>query len=98
MDRLIVTGTLPTLCYADGMTRYLSARSVRIFDFADWAKPLTDAIKAKAEALAAAAGLTSDYIRKKNFRKEDKSKAILKERGDQPGLVWVFSALEPCTT
>ena len=36
LDRLIVTGTLPTLCYADGMTRYLSARSVRIFDFADW--------------------------------------------------------------
>jgi|SRR5579859_3408577 len=97
-DRLIVTGTLPTLCYADGMTKYLAARGIRIFDFAGFAKPLTEAIKANAEALAAAAGLTIDYIRKKNFRKEDKIKAILKERGEQPGLVWVFSALEPCTT
>jgi hypothetical protein len=34
----------------------------------------------------------------KNFRKEDKVKAVLQERGDHPGLVWVFSALEPCTT
>jgi hypothetical protein len=23
---------------------------------------------------------------------------VLKERGEQPGLVWIFSALEPCTT
>ena len=97
-DRLIVTGTLPTLCYADGMTRYLSARAIRIFDFVGFAKPLTEAIKANAEALAVAAGLSVDYIRKKNFRKEDKIKAVVKERGDHPGLVWVFSALEPCTT
>lgn len=97
-DRLIVTGTLPTLCYADGMTKYLSARGIRIFDFVGFAKPLTEAIKANAEALAAAAGLRIDYIRKKNFRKEDKIKAVLKERGEKPGLVWVFSALEPCTT
>jgi hypothetical protein len=91
-DRLIITGTLPTLCYADGMTRYLSARRIRIFDFAEWAKPLTAAIKANAEALAEAAGLKIDYIRKKNFRKEDKVKAELKKRGDKPGLVWIFSA------
>lgn len=97
-DRIIVTGTLPTLCYADGMTKYLSARGIRIFDFAAFAKPLTDAIKANAEALAAEAGLSVDYIRKKNFRKEDKVKAVLKERGQRPGLVWIFSALEPCTT
>jgi hypothetical protein len=37
-------------------------------------------------------------VGKKNFPKEDKVKAVLKERGTHPGLVWVFSALEPCTT
>lgn len=97
-DRLIVTGTLPTLCYAEGMTKYLSARGIKIFDFAFWAKPLTEVIKANAEGLAATAGLKIDYIRKKNFRKEDKVKGVLKERGNHPGLVWIFSALEPCTT
>jgi hypothetical protein len=48
--------------------------------------------------LAAANGLTIDYVRKKNFRKEDRVKGVLKERGTHPGLVWIFSALEPCTT
>jgi hypothetical protein len=45
-DRLIVQGTLPVFCYADGMTAYLTKRSIRIFDFTQFAKPLTDAIKA----------------------------------------------------
>ena len=97
-DRMIVQGTLPVFCYADGMTRYLTARRIRIFDFTQFAKPLTDAIKANAEALATENGLSIDYVRKKNFRKEDKIKAVLRERGRHPGLVWIFSALEPCTT
>jgi hypothetical protein len=59
---------------------------------------LTDAIKTNAEALAAAHGLSIDYVRKKNFRKEDRVKEVLRRRGDHPGLVWIFSALEPCTT
>jgi hypothetical protein len=97
-DRVIVQGTLPVFCYAEGITAYLTKRRIRICDFTQFAKPLTDAIKANGEALAAASGLTIDYVRKKNFRKEDKVKAVLKERGTQPGLVWIFSALEPCTT
>ena len=97
-DRVIVQGTLPVFCYADGMTAYLSKRGIRIFDFTQFAKPLTDAIKANAEELATANGLQIDYVRKKNFRKEDKVKAVLKERGTHAGLVWIFSALEPCTT
>jgi hypothetical protein len=97
-DRMIVQGTLPIFCYAEGMTKYLYARGIKIFDFTEFAKPLTEAIKANAETLAASAGLTVDYIRKKNFRKEEKIKSVLAERGEHPGLVWVFSALEPCTT
>src|SRR5580700_4207952 len=80
-DRLIVQGTLPIFCYADGMTAYLSKRRIRIFDFIQFAKPLTDAIKTNAEAVAEANGVKIDYVRKKNFRKEDKVKAVLKERG-----------------
>jgi hypothetical protein len=97
-DRVIVQGTLPVFCYADGMTAYLAKRRIRIFDFTQFARPLTDAIKANAEALAAAHGLGIDYVRKKNFRKENRVKEVLRRRGDHPGLVWIFSALEPCTT
>lgn len=97
-DRVMVQGTLPVFCYAEGMTAYLTRRRIRIFDFTQFVKPLTDAIKANAEQLAAANDLQIDYVRKKNFRKEDKIKAVLRERGTHPGLVWIFSALEPCTT
>ena len=32
-DRVVVQGTLPGICYADGMTAYLAARKIRIFDY-----------------------------------------------------------------
>ena len=37
-DRVIVQGTLPVFCYADGMSAYLSKRGIRIFDFTQFAK------------------------------------------------------------
>src|ERR1700719_4186058 len=86
-DRVIVQGTLPVFCYADGMTAYLNKRRIRIFDFTQFAKPLTEAIKTNAEELAVANGLKIDYVRKKNFRKEDKIKADLRELGTHTGLV-----------
>jgi DNA-binding HxlR family transcriptional regulator len=97
-DRVILQGRIPVLSYADGMTRFLTARGIKIFDFIKWASPATDAIKEHAEALAAQAGLQVDYVRKKNFRKEQRIEEVLKKRGRHAGLVWIFSALEPCTT
>ena len=32
-DRVVVTGTLSTVCYAAGMTKFLYAIGVRIFDY-----------------------------------------------------------------
>ena len=32
-DRMVITGTLPGVCYADGMTRYQYANGIRIFDY-----------------------------------------------------------------
>jgi len=97
-DRIVLTGSLQPFCYAHGMTKYLYAHNIRIFDFAQFAEPLTAEIRQNAEALAQAAGLTIEFIRKKNFRKEERIHTLLKKRGDQPGLVHIFSAMEPCTT
>src|SRR5512136_169983 len=95
-DRIVITGSLAELCYAKGMTRYLYTHDTRIFDYAQWAEPLRAAIRANAEAVAQAADLTIEYISKKNFRKEDRIQALLAGRGSQPGLVHIFSAMEPC--
>lgn len=96
-DRLVFTGTLPQLCYPDGMSAYLKARQIRIFDYPKmFAEPLRDEIRANAEALAKEHGI--EFIRKVDaFRKEKRIKQILKQRGDHPGLVHIFSAMEFCT-
>jgi hypothetical protein len=95
-DRIIIQGTIPGICYAEGMTSYLYANKIRIFDYRDLAQKWNAIIIKNAESLAEHAGLEIDYISKKNFRKEKKVKKILAERGNHPGLVHIFSALEPC--
>jgi hypothetical protein len=32
-NRIIITGTLPGACYAGGMTSYLNAHHIKIFDY-----------------------------------------------------------------
>ncbi len=95
-DRVVIMGSLSDICYANGMAGHLSAHGVRLFDFPRWAEPLRDEIRKNAEAVAAKEGLEIDFIRRKNFRKEERIKQIIAVRGDHPGLVHIFSAMEPC--
>jgi hypothetical protein len=96
-DRIVLTGTIPGICYAQGMSSFLSTKNIRIFDFTQWAEPLREEIRVNAERIAEENGLEIDFIRKKNFRKEDKINSIIKQRGSHPGLVHIFSAMEICT-
>src|SRR6266851_4651740 len=97
-DRIIITGTLPGACYAKGMTGFLSARQMRIFDYPRFAEPLRDRVRDRAAELASAAGVTIEHIAKKHIRKEDVVAKILAVRGDHPGLVHIISAMEACDT
>jgi hypothetical protein len=69
---------------------------VRIFDYPRFAEPFRGELRHNAERLAAEQDLKIDHIRKRNFRKEDKIPELL--RGEHAGLVWIFSAMEPCST
>jgi DNA-binding MarR family transcriptional regulator len=95
-DRIVVTGNLSPLCYPQGMTKYLYIHGIRIFDYAQFAKPLTEQIRSNAAEIAQANGLEIEFIRKKNFRKEGCIHKILERRGYHPGLVHIFSAMERC--
>jgi hypothetical protein len=95
-DRILLTGTLPDICHAAAMSLYLRSENIRIFDFARAMQPLKDEIRERAQEVAREAGLEIEYILRKDFRKEDRIAAILKERGEHAGLVHIFSALEPC--
>jgi len=95
-DRVVITGTLPGVCYADGMTRYLHANGIRIFDYPQFAMTLRDRVRECAASLAAEAGVTIEHIGKSHIRKEDVVARVLESRGDRPGLVHILSAMEAC--
>src|SRR6202521_6407122 len=95
-DRVVVTGTLPTVCYAAGMTKFLYAIGVRIFDYPQFAMTLRDRVRERAASLAAKAGVTIEHIGKAHIRKEDVVARVLEQRGDRPGLVHILSAMEAC--
>ena len=47
-DRIVIIGTLPGICYAEGMTLYLRMRQLRIFDYPRLMEPLRDRIRENA--------------------------------------------------
>jgi hypothetical protein len=89
-DRVVITGTLPTVCYADGMTKFLNAAHVRIFDYPRFAEPLRERVRERAAALAAEAGLTIEHIGKKHVRKEAVVAKVLRDAASIPG--WCISS------
>ena len=95
-DRIVIQGILPGFCFAEGMSGYLYAHQIRIFDYPRFAEPLRDAIRANAEQLAQENGIEIEFIRKTHIRKEDIIAKALERRGSHPGLVHILSAMEAC--
>jgi hypothetical protein len=96
-DRVLISGHLQPLAYAKGMTKYLYEQGIRIFDYPQFAHPLRDMIRANAEQIAKENGLEIEFISQPGqFRKEERVQALIQERGSQPGLVHIFSAMEQC--
>ncbi len=96
-DRVIIQGTLPDICHPQAITNFFNGHGIKIFNFKPWAAPMRDEINQNIKALAEENGIHVEFVRKKNFRKDDRVKEILAERGDHPGIVHIFSAMESCT-
>ncbi len=99
-DRVIISGMLPSINHPRGMGGFLKSRSIRIFDYPKvFALPLCEKVRANAERIAAENGLAVEFVPSaKAFRKEDRIKEIIKERGNHPGLVHMFSQMECCAS
>ena len=85
-DRIVITGTLPGACYAAGMTSFLNAKGIRIFDHARFVEPLRERIRARAHALCAQAGIEIEHIAKSHIRKEEVVAKVLARRGEHARL------------
>jgi hypothetical protein len=95
-DRIVITGTLPGICHARGMTAFLYTHQIRIFDYPQFAARLRDRIREAAASVAVQAGVAIEHVAKSHIRKEDLVAKVIATRGDHPGLVHVISAMEAC--
>ena len=84
-DRIIITGTLPGACYADGMTSFPYAHGILIFDYPRFAEPLRDCIRQRTQEVCAAAGVGIEHVNKSHVRKVD-----------LVARVAVLQTLQPC--
>jgi hypothetical protein len=48
-DRMVITGTLPSVCFPEGMATFLRSHGQRLFDYPRFAEPLREAIRTNAE-------------------------------------------------
>src|SRR5438477_3865824 len=58
-DRILVFGTLPKVCFAEGMTSYLYEHKIRIFDYPRFAEPFRNVLRENAERLGGKTGWRS---------------------------------------
>jgi len=83
-DRVVITGRLVDIGHAGAMATTLTGRGFRLFDYTKFAEPLREEIRAAAERLAVESGLEIEYIQRKNLRKEDRVREVLRQCGDHP--------------
>jgi hypothetical protein len=95
-DRVFITGTMPQICYATGITSWLYAHAIRIFDYPNWADQLSLKIRENTERIAKENDIEIEHIKKSTIQKEDHVQRILKSRGYEPGLVHIISCIKTC--
>jgi hypothetical protein len=62
-ERVLIQGTLPSVGYAKAMSITLDSSVIKLFDYAsEFAQPFREAIRAKADRVAADAGIEVAYI------------------------------------
>ena len=97
-DRLVITGNLPEISYADGMTSYLNSKGIRIFDYAHFAEGHREKIRQQIDSIVKETGVEVQYLKKSGIRKESFVSDILENRGANTGVVCILSTLESCNT
>jgi len=97
-DRVIITGTIPGICFSQGMTSYLFSKKIRIFDYPRFAEPYRERLRNNAEKLAKENGIEIEFVKNRNARKEDIVRKAIEKNGKREGLLHILSAMEMCPT
>jgi hypothetical protein len=95
-DRLRLRGTLRPLYHPPVMERYLSRCHVRLLDFKDYVRRVSQRIYTTAKALAANLGRSYRYVPSNQADKEALARRIAAEQGVTEGLIALLGCVEPC--
>lgn len=95
-DRWLIRGSLRSLCYPEGMMRYLSAASVLLKDFGRHVQGMSERLKSASQARVAREGRKMLYLPSGQLRKEEVAREIAQREGVTSGLICVLSCVEPC--
>lgn len=69
-DRVVITDTLPGVCYAQGIASFLDAQGTRVFDHACFAGSLRERIRARAGELCSETGIETEHINKPHVHED----------------------------
>ena len=92
---IVVTGTLPGACYAEGMTAFLT-RGHSDIRLSAVCRAVARCDPRSRSGAGDSAGIAIEHIAKAHIRKEEVVAKVLERRGDHPGLVHIISAMEAC--
>jgi hypothetical protein len=95
-DRMRFRGTLRSICYAQGVDRFLGAVGVRYKDFKDFALGLSTRLVDHAEQVAKQAGRPFEYQASSSEDKQAEAERIAARDGITEGLVCILRCVEPC--
>jgi hypothetical protein len=95
-DRVLFRGTLRSICYPEGLNRFLCRQGVLLKDFGKFSLKLSRQVKVQAQTIAEQEGRPFIYVASAKQSKEKLAQQIMERDGVQEGLICVLECVEPC--
>jgi hypothetical protein len=97
-DRLLFRGNISSICYPEGMARFLSSQKVLLKDFEAFAQKITRRVIEHAQQIAQEAGRVYHYEASPKTDKAKLARELAEQGKIREGLVCVIGCVEPCRT
>jgi len=95
-DRLLFKGTLRSISYVDGLTKFMNVKHILLKDFGEFASNCTQQLVTHAKQLAQGAGRPYVYLNSSSISKEKRAREIAKKDNIRKGLIGVLGCVERC--
>ena len=95
-DRLRFHGTISSICYATGLSRFLSCSGKMFKGFKEFALSSSEMLREAALRVAIEAGRPIHYLPNPHVSKEHVARICAAEDGIKEGLICAIKAVEPC--